>query len=74
LLCSLNVEAVKIMAKYNIPTVDLYAAITGHCGPVPQASCFGTKGEFCPHDISKTGVGYAWIANSTIVPAIAKLL
>jgi len=71
---TLNKQAVAIMAAAGIPTVDLYAAIVGKCGPVPQHSCFGTAGDFCPHDISKTGAGYTWLANSTIVPALAKLL
>jgi len=70
----LNTQAAAIMKDAGIPTVDLYAAIVGKCGKVPQASCFGTTGDFCPHDISKTGAGYQWLANSTIVPAISKLL
>ena len=42
-------QAAAIMAKNNIPTVDLYKAITTKCGAVPQAECFGSKGCFCPH-------------------------
>ena len=71
---ALNAQAVAIMAEAKIPTVDLYAAITGKCGAVPQAECFGQKGCFCPHCGGKGGLGYSWLTNSTIVPAIAKLL
>ena len=74
--CELNAQAKAIMAKAGIPIVDLYAAITGKCGKVPQAQCFGSKGCFCPHcpGTDKRGLGYSWLANTTIVPAIAKLL
>lgn len=68
---ALNEQAKDIMAKHHIPTVDLYAAITGECGAVPQPECFGRKGCFCPHC---PGEGYKWLANATLVPAIAKLL
>ena len=70
----LNMQALAIMEKAGIPTVDLYAAITGKCGTVPQAECFGEKGCFCPHCPAHGGLGYSWLANSTIVPAIEKLL
>lgn len=66
----LNKQAAAIMAKHGIPTVDLYKAITAKCGPVPQAECFGVQGCFCPH----CEAGYSWLANSTIVPALTKLL
>ena len=68
----LNVQAAAIMARHKIATVDLHAAVVGKCGPAPQPSCasFG-EGCFCPHC---SDPGYSWIANSTIAPAIAKLL
>jgi acyl-CoA thioesterase-1 len=66
----LNSQAVAIMKDAGIPTVDLYHAITGKCGPVPTASCFGQKGCYCPH----CPPGYSWLATSTIVPAISALL
>jgi len=68
---SLNAQAVAIMAKHDIPTIDLYKAITGKCGAVPQHECFNHTGCFCPHC---PGPGYAWISNSTIVPALTKML
>ena len=67
----LNKQAVAIMAKNGIPTIDLYKAITGECGAVPQNQCFKKKNCFCPHC---PGPGYAWLANSTIVPALEKML
>lgn len=70
----LNKQAAAIMAEAGIPTVDLYKAITGKCGPVPQAECFGSKGCYCPHCPANGGLGYSWLANNTIVPAINKLL
>jgi hypothetical protein len=71
---ALNAQAAAIMKKHSIPTVDLYAAITAKCGAVPQAECFGEKGCFCPHCPGSGGLGYSWLANSTLVPAITKLL
>ena len=70
---TLNAQAAAIMAQQGIPTVDLYSAITTKCGAVPQAECFGSKGCFCPHCPANGGLGYSWLANSTIVPAITKL-
>ncbi len=70
----LNGEAREIMQQNGIPTVDLHAAVTQKCGPVPQDECFGSKGCYCPHCPANGGVGYSWLANSTIVPAIRKLL
>jgi hypothetical protein len=70
----LNAQAKVIMAKAGIPTVDLYAAITGECGKVPQAQCFGAVGCFCPHCYGNNQLGYQWLTNTTIVPAITKLL
>ena len=70
----LNNQAKQIMNDYGIPTVDLYAAITQKCGPVPQAQCFGSKNCFCPHCPANGGLGYQWLARSTIVPGIRKLL
>lgn len=70
----LNAQARKIMQEADIPIVDLYAAVTGECGPVPQASCFGSAGCFCPHCYGNGQLGYQWLTNSTLVPAIAKML
>ena len=70
----LNAQAASIMRKWNIPTVDMHAAITGQCGPPPNANCFNTTSCFCPHCGGNGGVGYSWLANTTIAPAIRKLL
>lgn len=67
----LNTQAVAIMSRNGIPTIDLYKAITGECGAVPQAQCFNSTNCFCPHC---PGEGYNWLAGSTIVPALAKIL
>ena len=50
--------------------VDLYAAVTAACGAVPQASCFGQAGGFCPHSNSE---GYAYLAGE-IAPVIRSAL
>lgn len=68
---TLNPAARAIMAALSIPTIDLHKAITDACGPVPQASCFGNAGEFCPH---ADAYGYGWLANNTIGPAIRAAL
>ena len=67
----LNVRAATVMEKAQVPTVDLHAAVVGKCGPVPQATCFGLADCFSPHCGS---VGYEWLANSTVAPAIKKSL
>lgn len=69
-----NKDALAIMQKHGVPTVDLHAAITGQCGPSPNKACFGQKTCFCPHCPQAGGVGYEWLANTTIVPAIRALL
>lgn len=69
-----NKDAVAIMAKYDIPTVDLHSAIVGQCGPSPNQTCFNQKTCFCPHCPQANGVGYQWLAENTIVPAIQKAL
>lgn len=50
--------------------VDLYAAVTDACGPVPQASCFGQAGGFCPHS---NDAGYTYLA-SKIAPTLRAAL
>lgn len=70
IVLELNAQAATLMAAESIPTVNLHTAITTKCGPVPTAECFGLKGCFCPH----CPPGYAWLANSTIAPAIRALL
>ena len=68
-------QAAAIMAEHAVPTVDLHAAITGKCGRAPVSSCFNMTGCFCPHCSGRpAGQGYDWLATSTIVPAITKLL
>ena len=66
----LNAQAQAIMDGAGIPTVDMHAPIIAKCGPVPQASCFNQTGCWSPH----CPPGYAWLANSTIAPAIRKAL
>lgn len=58
------------MAQHGVSTVDLHAAIIGKCEAVPQETCFNMTCCFCPH----CGQGYDWLATSTIVPALSKLL
>lgn len=73
----LNAEARRIMEALHIPVVDLQGAIVGKCGAVPQHSCFNITGCFCPHcpnSLARPSPGYEWLAESTIVPAIQKLL
>jgi hypothetical protein len=81
----LNKEAAAILKKHDVQSVDLHAAILSQCGPAvtpanktaPQRGCALCKnlatpgGCFCPHDIGG-GHGYAWLANTTIAPAILK--
>eukprot|EP01059_Diplonema_ambulator_P012038 TRINITY_DN22153_c0_g3_i1.p1 TRINITY_DN22153_c0_g3~~TRINITY_DN22153_c0_g3_i1.p1 ORF type:complete len:342 (+),score=91.19 TRINITY_DN22153_c0_g3_i1:70-1026(+) len=67
----LNNMAADVMASHNIPTVDLHTPIVNKCGPIPVSSCFGVQNCFCPHC---PGAGYAFIANSTIVPKLRSML
>ncbi len=68
---NLNNQARAIMQELGIPTVDLHAAIVGKCGPAPQASCFNSTGCFCPHCAQ---VGYAFLGETVIAPALRALL
>lgn len=43
----LNRRAVDVMAKANVPTVDLHAAVVAKCGPVPQKEC--ARPAFAPN-------------------------
>lgn len=67
----LNEQAKIIMTKHGVPMVNLYDAVVGECGPAPQESCLGFSGCFCPHCDSS---GYEWLANTTIAPAMRKML
>jgi len=66
IVVKLNAQALNLMESNNVPTVDLHGAVVGKCGEPPQAQCLGKKGGGCPH---YSGDGYAWIANTTLVPA-----
>ena len=84
----LNVQATTIMARFDVPIVDLRAPIIGKCGPPPQPTCFGLADGFCPHCIggnqTEDGVyfatpnatfgGYAWLARTAIAPTVRALL
>ena len=70
-------QAAEVMEEFDVPTVDLRAAILGKCGPAPQPSCFGIADGFCPHCIGANqtdGGGYAWLAKEIIAPAVRVLL
>eukprot|EP00945_MAST-04E_sp_MAST-4E-sp1_P008004 g8004.t1 len=71
---NLNNQAAAIMAKYNVPTINLHDSIVGKCGPPPQTSCFNVSDCFCPHCGSGGAPGYQFLANEVIVPALSKLL
>ena len=66
---NLNNQAAKIMAKYDIPMLNLHDAITGQCAPAPNGTCFGERKCFCPHCSPDTS-----FSRHTIVPALAKLI
>ena len=63
-----NKAAVSIMKKYNIPTVDLHAAITSQCGPAPNTTCFGQSTCFCPHCPQAKGIGCEFLPPSPPSP------
>ena len=71
---NLNHQAAAIMAKYDIPTIDIHEAIVGQCGQPPQPKCFNQTGCFCPHCPMAGGVGYEFLAGKVIVPALVRLL
>lgn len=68
---NLNNQAAKIMAKYDIPTINLHSAVVSQCGPPPNFSCFNQSKCFCPHCPT---VGYEFLAESVIVPALERIL
>ena len=67
----LNDQAKALMDASNIDTVDLHAAVVAACGPSPQTTCLGEDGGGCPH---YSPDGYAYIANTTVAPAIRAAL
>ena len=69
-----NRAAVAIMEKWKVPTVDLHAAVVGVCGAAPNQMCFNQSTCFCPHCPQADGVGYEYLAEKVLVPAITKLL
>ena len=68
---TINPQAAEVMAAANVPVVDLHAAIVAACGPSPNSTCLGFSGCWCPHCANG---GYEWLANTTIAPAIRKML
>lgn len=68
---TLNPQAVSIMEGNSVPVVDNHAAIIAACGFSPNTDCLGFGGCWCPHCANG---GYQWLANTTIAPAIRKLL
>ena len=71
---NLNNQAAAIMTKHEIPMINLHDAITGQCGRAPNASCFGEAHCFCPHCSPGNGIGYEFLAEHTIVPALTKMI
>ena len=69
-----NAAALAIMQKWRVPTVDLHAAVIGVCGAAPNTRCFNQSTCFCPHCPQAGGVGYEYLAEHVLVPAITKLL
>ena len=73
----LNVQAAQVMGELGVPTVDLRTPILEKCGAAPQPTCFGVEQGFCPHCLGGNqtdGGGYAWLAKTTIAPAVRALL
>ena len=71
---NLNNQAMAIMKKHDIPTINLHDAIVEKCGPSPQPTCFNYTKCFCPHCGQGNGVGYEFLASHVIVPALTSLL
>ena len=46
---NLNNQADAIMTAAGVPVLKTYEAVIAHCGPAPQAQCFGQNGCWCPH-------------------------
>lgn len=68
---TLNNIAAAIMQQHGVMILDPHTAIIGECGPVPQSSCFGKVGCFCPHC---AGEGYTWLSQNVFEPAFRTLL
>jgi len=68
---TINPQASSIMNNNGIPIVDHHAAIIAACGYSPNKDCLGFGGCWCPHCANG---GYQWLANTTIVPAIRRIL
>ena len=71
ILGTLNRDAASVMQSLGIPTVDLHKPIIDLCGPPPNSNCLNVSQCFCPHC---PGVGYEYVAKTTVAPAIRDLL
>ncbi len=71
---NLNNQAATIMQEKSIPTINLHDAVVGRCGPAPQLNCFNVSRCFCPHCNEPNSVGYTFLAEEVIVPALRRLL
>jgi len=69
-----NAAAAAVMRKHGVPTVDLHAAVVGQCGASPNPRCFNQSACFCPHCPQADGVGYEFLAEHVLVPAISELI
>ena len=68
---TLNTAAASVMQSLGLPTVDLHKPIIDVCGPPPNNYCMNVSQCFCPHC---PGVGYEYVAKTTVAPAIRNLL
>ena len=67
---NLNNQADAVMAAAGVPVIHTYDAVIAECGPAPQATCFGSKGCWCPHCSDE---GYTWLAG-IIAPLVRGML
>ena len=51
----MNALQVAACVRNNIPTVDLYAAVAAHCGPVPYADCDICRAHPCSYHYNSDG-------------------
>ena len=68
---NLNNQADAIMGAAGVPVLKTYEAVIAHCGPAPQASCFGQNGCWCPHC---SDAGYVWLAGTVVAPSLRAML
>ena len=69
-----NRNATALMAKYGIPVLDMYTAVIIECGQPPYTECYISLNTPQFNSVHYTALGYEYLAQQWIAPAIQSML